>query len=256
MGGIIACICCYCCLTALKPRVIEILALICNIIEIAFLIWGIVDIPWSDIKTGGKILFFVTCALVVLSLIFTLALMCLRCANKINTTKNSAGMCLCITDVIFDILAEIIIIIAEIVILHNMNDKDDNYFYDYGYRTSRSNSRYLNKEWAAAIISTTGAEAFLALHCYCVSFLLKLISAKTDLSYLKYMETHDNNNNIFSRTINVFNTNENNGVNGNQLKFLGYDKDGHPIYSGNTQYFTQNQSATNPNNVQTVNIVS
>jgi hypothetical protein len=179
--------------------------------------------------------------------------MCLRCANKINTTKNSAGMCLCITDVIFDILAEIIIIIAEIVILYNMNDKDDNYYYDYGYRTSRRNSRYSDREWAAAVISTTGAEIFIALHCYCVSFLLKLISAKTDLSYLNYMETHDNSNNIFSRTVNVFSTTENNGVNGNQLNFLGYDKDGHPIYSGNTQYGV---ISTVSNPAQTVNVIA
>ena len=56
MGGIIACLCCYCCLTTLKPRCIEIMALICNIAEIAFLIYAIAGIPWDDIKNGGKTL--------------------------------------------------------------------------------------------------------------------------------------------------------------------------------------------------------
>ena len=262
MGGIIACVCCYCCLMTLKPRCIEILALICNVIEIGFLIWGIADIPWSDISGAGKGFFYATCVLIVLSFIFLLALMILRCNNSINTTKNSAGKCICITDLVFDILAEIVLIIAEIIIFRNMNDKDDNYYFDYGYRTSRRNSIYSDRQWACAIISITGAEIFLGLHCYCVSFLLKLISLKTNLSYKNYMETHDNGNNIFSRTVNIFNSPENN--NPNQLKFLGYDKDGHPIYSGNAQYFTQTQpNATNPNvsnlsspnDVQIVNII-
>ena len=38
------------------------------------------------------------------------------------------------------------------------------------------------------------------------------------------------------------------------LKFLGYDKDGHPIYSGNAQYFTQSQAPGNPNNMTNVPI--
>ena len=262
MGGIIACVCCYCCLMALKPRCIEILALVCNVIEIGFLIWGIADIPWSDISGAGKGLFFAACVFVVLSLIFLLALMILRCNNSINTTKNSVGKCVCITDLVFDILAEILLIIAEIIIFRNMNDKDDNYYFDYGYRTSRRNSIYSDRQWACAIISITGAEVFLGLHCYCVSFLLKLISLKTDLSYNNYMETIDNNNNIFGRTVNIFNSPENN--NPNQLNFLGYDKDGHPIYSGNAQYFSQTQpnalnltdtNVSSPNDVKVVNII-
>ena len=58
MGGIIACVCCYCCLMTLKPRCIEVMALISNLVAIGFLIWGLVEIPWSDIRKGGKITFF------------------------------------------------------------------------------------------------------------------------------------------------------------------------------------------------------
>ena len=251
MGGLLTCICCYCCLTTLKPRIIEIVALICNIIEIGFLIWGIVDVPWSDIKMGGKVMFYIACVLVILTFLFLLGLMCLRCGNKINTTKNGAGKCLCITDLVFDILAEIAIIIAEIIILNNMNDKDDNSFFDYGYRYNSRYSKYSRREWAAAAISITAAEIFIGLHCYCVSFLLKLIYLKTNLSYLKYRDTQEPNDDIIGRTINVFNTQDNNV---NQLKFLGYDKDGHPIYSGNAQYFTQSQAPGNPNNMTNVPI--
>lgn len=244
MGSIIACICCYCCLTTLKPRSIEIIALICNIISIGFLIWGIVDIPWDDISTAGKIFFYIACGLVVITLIFLLGLMCMRCSGKINTSKNSAAKCLCITLIVFDLLAFIIIIIAEIIIFYNMDDKDDDYYYDYyGYRRRRR-SKYSDREWAASIISITAAEIAIICHSYCANFLLKLISARTDTSYLEYMEQKDNSN-IVTKTINVFNSpvNERN----NQLTFIGYDKDGHPIYSGNTQYITTNATNVNVN---------
>ena len=74
MGSIIACVCCYCCLMTVKPRVIEIIALICNIIEIASLAWGIADIPWDDVSKGGKITFYIGCAFVILTLLFLIVL--------------------------------------------------------------------------------------------------------------------------------------------------------------------------------------
>ncbi len=256
MGGILACICCYCCLMTLKPRVIEVIALIANLIEIGFLIWGIAGIPWDDISTGGKILFYAACAVVVLTFFITLILMCLRCGNKINTTKNSTGKCICITGIVLDIIGEILIIIAEIVILYKMYDKDDEYYYgDDGYyndryrRRRRWDSLYSDSEWAAAIVPPSAAEIGLGIHLYCLSFLLKLIYFKTNKSYLRYKETEENPNDIFSRTINAMNSPPE--ITNNQLNFLGYDQNGHPIYSGNTQYFTQNQPPAN-NNPQTV----
>ena len=252
MGGLIACIGCYCCLMALKPRIIEIIALIASLLEIGFLVWGIAGIPWDDIKIGGKIVFYIACALIVLSFLITLILMCLRCGNKINTTKNSAGKCLCITAIIFDVLAELLIIIAEIVILNNMFDKDDEYYfgndydydYDYNRRRRYRKSLYSDSKWAAAVIPVSVAELGLAVHCYCLSFLLKLIWVKTNMSYLKYTETNHPDN-IISKSINVFNSPEETNHNG--LQFLGYDQNGHPIYSGNTQYFTQTQPPANDN---------
>lgn len=250
MGGIIACICCYCCLTGLKPRIIEFLALLCNLVEIGFLIWGIIDIPWDDISTGGKIMYYITCGAIVVTFLLLLLLMCLRCGNTINTTKNDLGKCLCITMVVFDILAFILIIIAEIIIIYNMDDKDDDYNYNNGYygRGRRRHTKYSDTEWAATILSMSAAELALVCHCYCANFLLKLISAKTDLSYLKYLEQKDKDN-IITKTINVFNSPTTYGQ--NQLTFIGYDKNGHPIYSGSTQYFTQ---VTNPNNTTNTNI--
>ena len=231
----------------LKPRVIEVIALLANLIEIGFLIWGIVDIPWEDINIGGKILYYVSCGLVVLTFLITIILMILRCGNKINRSQNSTGKCLCIIALICDLIAEITIIIAEIIILYKMKDKDDDYTSDQSYYSNRrryNDSRYSNREWAAAAISITAAEICLGIHCYCISFLLKLIVAKTNMSYLKYTESQDSNG-IISRTINVLNGPQD--LNNNQLNFLGYDQNGHPIYSGNAQYYTQTQQTGNNN---------
>ena len=269
MGSILVCIGCYCCLFTLRPLSIEIIALIANLCEIGFLIWGIVDIPWDYINTGGEVCFYITCGFIVLTFLLLLILMCFRCSGTINTTKNGVGMCLCITDLIFDILAFILIIVSESIILYKMWDADDDYYWDNGRRYHRHyDSIFSDSEWAAAVISTSVAELAILIHCYCVSFLMKLIHLKTDLSYKEYTKALEQNSNTLSsdnpigRAINVF-QNPPNYYN-NNLTFLGYDKDGHPIYSGNNTYqvintpvvpvapvvpVTTNQNINNNNNI-------
>ena len=237
MGSIITCICCYCCLTPLKPRCIEILALIFNIIELIFLNWGIADIPWGDINTGGKIIFYIMFSLIIITFLILIVLICLRCSNKINTTKNNTAKCLSSTMIIFDILAFILIIIAEIIILYNIDDKDGYFYYDYNRRRRRS--KFSEREWAATIISHTFVEIALFCHSYCSNFLLKLIYVKTDLSYFDYK----NQKNNMSSTVNVFNVGQNN------LNLIGYDKNGHPVYSMNNQYVNQETKSNNTTNV-------
>ena len=116
------------------------------------------------------------------------------------------------------------------------------------------------------------AEICLIAHFYCLSFLLKLIKLKTDLSYIEYNESQTNNSsgNILSSsanyatpgtTINVYNTPP--PPNNQQvLSFIGYDNQGHPIYAGNNQYRSVNYPAnTQPNinqnnNVQAINNIN
>ena len=248
MGSIIVCIGCYCCLLNLKPISIEIIALFANLFEIGFLIWGIVDIPWDDMTTGAKVCFYITCGLILLTFFLLLIIMCLRCSGNINTTKNGIASCLCITTLIFDILAFILIIISECLILYKMWDIDDDSGY-WGHR-HRHRSNFSDTEWACAVISLSVAELGILVHSYCISFLLKLIHLKTNLSYREYMDSVDKNvitdsNIITTRAINVFQSPPN--IN-NNLTLLGYDKDGHPIYSGNTTYQIVNAPiVTNPN---------
>ena len=132
------------------------MALIANIVEIGFLIYLRADMPWSDINNGGKIVYYLILAFAIISLAILVILMCLRCGNKINTTKNSTGKCLCITEIIIDIIAGILIVIDEIIILNNMYDKDD-YYDDYYRRNRRHYSSYSDSEWICVYVSLTGS---------------------------------------------------------------------------------------------------
>ena len=240
------------CLNSVKPRVQEILIVVFTIIAIGFLIWGIIDIPWSDIKTGGKILFYIGCGLTVLILLLTLILMCIRIGNKINESLNGIGKCLCMTLMVCNILGLIAFIISEIIIFINMDDARDDYYNEndyYGYRRHRRwDDKYSHAEWGATVCSLTAAEIALALNIVVLNYLIKVVWAKTNLPYSDYLQTQNTNSineiatiqndNTYSKSINVYNTPPAN--NQNMLKFIGYDKDGHPIYSGTTQYYTPN----------------
>ena len=260
MGSVLVCIGCYCCLFTLRPPIVEWMALLANLIVIGFLVWAIVDLPWGDLNTGSKVCFYIAFGLIIITLILLLIIMILRCMKTINTTRNSTAKCLCYSALVFDILGFIMIIIAEAIIINRMWDLDGDSYYRHGRRRYDTNDYFTNREWAAAIIPTSVAEIGTVIYCYCVSFLAKLITLKTDLSYNEYLDTIneksvgvDSNTNLEgynSTVINVYNTPPNNQ---NTLTFIGYDKDGHPIYSGNQQYRTINapvytQNIANQNN--------
>ena len=236
------------CLNSVKPRVLELLILVFTVVAIGFLIWGIVDIPWDDISTAGKIFYYIGCVIVLLVLLIILVLMCLRIGNKINESKNGAGICLCITMMVCEILAIVIFIIAEIIIFINMNDKNDEYWENYDYRYRRWRGKYDWEEWWSAVCSVTAGEIAMGLNIACTDYLLKVIRAKCKTCYSDYLEAQNKNDiqnntssigNNLAKSIEIFNAPPQ--TNQNALTLIGYDKDGHPIYSGTTQYFTQNQ---------------
>jgi hypothetical protein len=125
--------------------------------------------------------------------------------------------------------------------------------YNGGYRNGRyygRNGYFSGAEWAAAVISTSAAEIGIMVHTYCISFLMKLIHLRTDLSYYEYNKNlpsnrdSSNNDGNLATTVNVYPVPPNN----NNLSFLGYDKDGRPIYAGNDQYRTINAPVINQPN--------
>ena len=213
-------ICCFCCLINLKPRCIEIITLIINLIEIGFMIWGIIGIQWEIIKIGGKIIYLIPFVFVVFTLLFLFILMYFRCRNKINTSKNSTAKYLCIIMEVFDLLSVILIFTAMIIISDSLANSDDD-------------EVELEATYACIIISNI----LPSIHFFCVGCLGKLISFKTNLSYLEYMNTKEQENIV--RTVNALNSPQNNEE--NHINILGVDQNGHPFYYGNAQYFTQNQ---------------
>ena len=260
MGTVLACLGCYCCLLGVRPKYLELIALLANIIEIGFLIWGAAGIPWSDLNSGRKACYYIAFGLIILTFILTIIIMVLRCGGRINSSSNKAGYAICLTAVIIDVIAFIMVIIAEALILYRMWDLDDDTEYWRGRRYHYSKDYFSNSEWAAAIIPTSAAELCTIAHFYCLSFLLKLIKLKTDLSYLEYNETQTNNSsgNVLNSSggynvtpgtmINVYNTPPPPNNNQQVLSFIGYDKDGHPIYAGNNQYVDLNY----PRNTQPI----
>ena len=249
------------CMNYIKPRILEVLTIVFTVVGIGFYIWGIVDIPWDDISKAGKAFYALGGICLLLVLLLTLILMCLRIGNKINESLNSIGKCLVITLVVIEVLGFIIFIVAEIIILLNMGDKNDDYYRDNGvYRRGRW-SKYSRREWWATICALTAGEIALALDVVCADYLIKVIYAKTNLPYGDYLQEKNRKNNSefndkinettnISRSINIFNTPPLPPQNQqqNNLKFIGYDKDGHPIYSGSNQYYMQNQQIKMVNN--------
>ena len=237
------------CLYSVRPRLVEVIALIFTIIGICFYIWGIVDIPWDDISKGGKAFYYIGGIFQVLVFLIILILMCLRIGNKINDSQNGTGKCLVITLIILEILGLIIVVIGQIIIFINMGDKNDEYYdnnYNSDNRRGRWRSKYSRREWWSTTCSVTAAEIALVIDIICTEYLIKVIYAKTSQCYYDYLDQQNKNNNIdstnningYSRNINIFNAPPQN--NQNYLTFIGYDKDGHPIYSGNNQYYSQN----------------
>jgi len=240
-------------LASFRPRAIEGLMLLFTVIAIGLLVWGIIGIPWDDIYTSCLVLYVIGGGILILALIFLIILMVLRINDRINGSQNSCGICVAYAFGVTAIISFVIIVIDEIIILYNMNDED----YDHyrGHRWRGRDGKFSGSEWAAVIIATTGACIAMALSVVCLNDLIKVIKAKTSLSYKNYMDTQHNvtstntgnntsmnimptnNNTTQTRTIQIYNTPP---VNQNYLSLIGYDQTGHPIYSGNVQYVSQN----------------
>ena len=175
--------------------------------------------------------------------------MCLRIGNKINTSANNAGKCLSITMLIFEILGLIAFIISMIIMFFNMGDKNDDYHKDYENGYSGRRGKYSRAEWAAVVMPLTAGVIALGLNILFTDFLIKSIYAKINTPYSEYLETQKNSEvssaNDYSKSINICNGPIENGQ--NALTFIGYDKDGHPIYSGSNKYYTKNNGNVEKN---------
>ena len=204
---------CFCCLSALRARSIELIALISNIIIIGFFIWSLIGIPWDFVKSIGKILFFVSFAISVIAILILIIVIIKRCNGAINNEKNGCGIRFVIILIIIDILGFIVLIIAEIIIIVDLR-KDDDDFLKWKHGEIKSG------EWASAAASPSLIEIFWIIHWYCVSCLLTLIKLKTNFSYREYIKQNGEPKSAFD-TVNMNKPN---------LAINEYDKN---AYSGN-----------------------
>ena len=226
---------CYCCFFKLRPKCIQLIALLANLVVIALLIWGMIDIPWSYLSKGIKICYYIICGLIIINLILLFILIIFRCIGTINSKYNFISKGFCLIACIFDCVASIIMIVSAIIILYKMYklDKETDLWPVY-------NSLFSSEERAAVIFSTIIAVIPLVWHFFCVSFLYILITCRTNFSYNDYKDNKHSseiiNNNISEEvgtTINVINTPQNNV---NNLALFPYAKSESPNYDLNNQY--------------------
>ena len=143
----------------------------------------------------------------------------------------------------FDIISVILVFIDFIFIAKNMEDAENKIY---------NNKNYSDRKWSEFYISWILTEINIIYHGWCSYCLLQLIKAKTNICYLDYAKQQ------ISTIVNIYNIPQSN-LNINQLSFVGYDKDQHPINTGNNQNITQdffnsrqnlaNSSSTDGNNI-------
>lgn len=213
-----------CCLSVLKPRMIELIALISNIIMIGCFIWSAIGIPWEVVNTGGKVVFYIAFGFAVIAIIILIIIMVLRCQNTINGEKNSLGLCLLITIIIVNIIGFVFLIIAEILIINKMRDEDrHSNWRDWTYNSN--DYKISGGDWAASAVSFTIIQVFWIILSFCCTCLYKLVDLRTNDCYADYLAECGECNEHRDST-------NNQTDNRPTLNFIGYDKNGAPIYQG------------------------
>lgn len=234
---------CFCCLSTLRARTIELIALLCNIIIIGLFIWSLIGIPWDWVRKIGKILLFVSLGFSIIDFLLLLILIFLRCQGTINGEKNGCGNCFVITLMIFDTIGFIIVIVAESIILRDMRKDNDNNYKEW------KKDDITTGEWLASALSLSLIEILWMINGFCASCLHSLISLRTNGSYADYLkESGESKNNTLSSI---------NGSNQPSVKFIGYDKNGKPIYSGHAVNTSDNPFNRNvENNIDKVKVIN
>ena len=134
----------FCCFKNMFPNTIAFISIICNIIALVFLIWGATDLFWY--KKARKALYLISFTLFCLTLI---AMIFIIVFLNIWPGKNfkiivRIGQSLCYIIIGLCILAFIILLIAEILIIKDYNDIQDELI--------EPGSEISSLRWIAAIV--------------------------------------------------------------------------------------------------------
>ncbi len=199
--------------------------LITSIIGIICYGWGIFGIPWKHVKTLGEILYIIPVLAIVYNFICIIMIKCYRRNNTIYTSNHSKVKCSMIIVCVVNILALIFIIIAEILIGRNFRSAN---------RNSMTGRVISTGDQIASFVGTSLIEIIICLLSYFWSMLHRLISLKIEGPYFSYMKNKlEKDFNQNSNTTNAYVVG--NANNPNNLVLVGYDKDGRPLYSQQSQ---------------------
>ena len=118
------CLVFFCCFKNMNPNTIASTAIITNLMAVAFLIWGIIDIQWNWLKKARKTLYIISFSFLCLTLIlmiFIIVFLNLRIGPNFMIL-NKLGNLICLIIIGSCILSFIFLLIAEILILIDFND--------------------------------------------------------------------------------------------------------------------------------------
>ena len=96
----------YCCFKNYRPNCIALTALVANIIAVAFMIWGLVDLEWDLTRRGRKALYIIAFVIlcVTLVLMFVVLLLLNLRSGPNYITCNNIGRIFCLIIIILAIL--------------------------------------------------------------------------------------------------------------------------------------------------------
>lgn len=255
--------CFKCCGERCSPLCLSIGSLIVTAITIGLFIWNIIVIPWGDdeIKTAGKILFYVSFGLTILIFLVSICLLYIRCTKTINTTHNTLAKIISVPLFIISIITIITMAISFILLTLNMSKRSDRIDDEECAANEKKgiyncDTRSINEDgkWAVQVYTNIVMICCLIGQAIFSFFIMRLIFLKSDSS-IKDLEEGKGN-----RDVNVIHE-----IPRDQLQFTGYDKDGNKIYTY-TEPYSEANNITNtglniapnnelnnmPNNVQNI----
>ena len=185
------CLSLFCCFKSMRPNVIALIAIISNLIAVAFLIWGLADLIWY--RKGRKALYIISFVLLCLTLILLVIIIVflnLRIGPNFMTIYK-VGKIICLLIIGLCILAFIFLLISEILILIDYNDIED--LLGPGRNIS-------SHDWAAAILPGILGLIASVIVSLCANVLYKIFNDNILTSFDIYQNNNPMNINQNSMT--------------------------------------------------------
>ena len=185
------CLSLFCCFKSMRPNVITLIAIISNLIAVAFLIWGLADLLWY--RKGRKALYIISFVLLCLTLILLVIIIVflnLRIGPNFMTIYK-VGKIICLLIIGLCILAFIFLLISEILILIDYNDIED--LLGPGRNIS-------SHDWAAAILPGILGLIASVIVSLCANVLYKIFNDNILTSFDIYQNNNPMNINQNSMT--------------------------------------------------------